>query len=112
MAGAKPTASDERRWLTLDTGQRLPMPAVLQGESPQTQVARDAWRGMHIAGDAAREAARQFGATSREARRWRSQARRHQEQLEAALGERHEDLVARMGKRTKAGLDAIALLRY
>jgi hypothetical protein len=66
---------------------------------------------MHIAGDQAADSARRLGPDSREARRLRMQARSAQQQMLLILGYTHEEIVARMSQRTKAGLDAIALMR-
>lgn len=112
MAGTGSTPSDERYWLTLESGERVPVPAALRANTPRIRVARAAWMEASLAGEAARNASHRLGVSSNEARRLREQARAHQQRMEQALGLTHEELVARMGRRTKAGLDAIALMRY
>lgn len=112
MARPEPIPADLRRWLTLPSGRRLRIPPELQGNTPRARAARAAWIEKHVAGDAAAEAARRFGTHSQPARRYRAQARAAQERMLAELDLTREEVVARMGTRTKAGLNAIALMRY
>ena len=112
MKRQEPTAAEMRRWLTLESGQRLRLPPQFNGDTPQATAGRAAWINMHRFGDAARAASRTWGADSREARRLRSQARNAGETVLAAIGETREEVVARMSRRSQAGLDALALMRY
>jgi hypothetical protein len=67
---------------------------------------------MHRAGDAAWEASRRYGLYSSEARRQLFRARRAQEDMLRTLGLVNEEVRAGMGRRSKPGLDALALMRY
>jgi hypothetical protein len=90
----------------------MQLPERIRGNDPAARKARLAWTEMHRAGDAAAEASRRFGPNSPETRRHVLRARRAQEDMLTTLGLVNEEVRAAVGRRSRPGLESLALMRY